>query len=88
ASFLLTTREPTRLPGEKVITIQPMSVEEGVDLFRTRAMAAGADLYLDPIQRWFGELLYQPDLRPHPRVKFAELSERAGAVGAALLHET
>ncbi|NCW47993.1 MAG: ROK family protein [Actinobacteria bacterium] len=51
-------------------------------------LAAGADLYLDPIQRWFGELLYQPDLRPHPRVKFAELSERAGAVGAALLHET
>ena len=29
-------------------------------------LAEGAHLYLDPIQRWFGELLYAPDLRPHP----------------------
>lgn len=48
-------------------------------------LAAGADLYLDPIRRWFGELLYQPELRPLPEVRFARWGERAGAVGAALL---
>jgi glucokinase len=48
-------------------------------------LAAGADLYLGPIQRWFGELLYSPQLRPHPDVVFARWDERAGAVGAALL---
>ena len=50
-------------------------------------LAAGADLYLEPIQRWFGELIYSPDLRTHPRVAFAHWNERAGAVGAALLHQ-
>jgi glucokinase len=50
-------------------------------------LAAGADLYLGPIQRWFTELLYAPDLRPHPGLAFAQLGERAGAVGAALLAE-
>jgi glucokinase len=50
-------------------------------------LAASADLYLDPIQKWFTELLYAPHLRPHPRLAFAELGERAGAVGAALLHD-
>ena len=49
-------------------------------------LAAGADLYLDPIKKWFRELLYQPELRPMPAVAFAEWRERAGAVGAALLH--
>ncbi len=48
-------------------------------------LAAGADLYLDPIVRWFGELLYQPHLRPLPRVEFATWGPLAGAVGAALL---
>jgi glucokinase len=48
-------------------------------------LASGADLYLDPIVRWFGELLYQPDLRPTPRIEFAEWGPLAGAVGAALL---
>jgi len=48
-------------------------------------LAAGAELYLGPITRWFGELLYQPDLRPPPRIEFAHLGPRAGAVGAALL---
>jgi glucokinase len=48
-------------------------------------LAASADLYLAPIQRWFTQLLYAPDLRPHPLLVFAELGERAGAVGAALL---
>jgi len=51
-------------------------------------LAEGAHLYLDPIQRWFGELLYAPDLRPHPALRFAELGERAGAIGAALLPAT
>ena len=41
-------------------------------------LAEGADLYLDPIQRWFTELLYSPELRPHPDLAFAEHGERAG----------
>ena len=48
-------------------------------------LAASADLYLGPIQKWFTQLLYAPHLRPHPTLVFAELGERAGAVGAALL---
>ena len=50
-------------------------------------LAASADLYIGPIQRWFDELLYAPDLRPHPDLTFATLGEYAGAVGAALLAE-
>ena len=49
-------------------------------------LAAGSDLYLDPITRWFAELVYQPELRPLPDITFARWSERAGAIGAALLH--
>jgi glucokinase len=49
-------------------------------------LAAGADLYIEPIKRWFGELIYQPELRPMPDIVFASWRERAGAVGAALLH--
>jgi glucokinase len=49
-------------------------------------LAAGADLYLEPIKMWFRELIYQPELRPMPDVAFAYWNERAGAVGAALLH--
>jgi glucokinase len=48
-------------------------------------LAVGAHLYLAPIRRWFVELLYAPELRPHPVLSFAELGEHAGAVGAALL---
>ena len=48
-------------------------------------LAAGAELYLDPIVRWYGELLYQPHLRPMPRIEFAEWGPLAGAVGAALM---
>jgi glucokinase len=48
-------------------------------------LAAGADLYLDPIVKWYSELLYQPHLRPLPRVAFAHFGPLAGAVGAALL---
>ncbi|HRB04583.1 MAG TPA: ROK family protein [Ilumatobacteraceae bacterium] len=48
-------------------------------------LAASADLYLGPIQKWFTQLLYAPHLRPHPSLMFAHLGERAGAVGAALL---
>ena len=48
-------------------------------------LASGADLYLDPITRWFNELLYQPELPPMPRIKFAIWGPLAGAVGAALL---
>lgn len=48
-------------------------------------LAATADVFLTPIKHWFGELLYAPDLRPHPALAFAQLGERAGAIGAALL---
>ena len=48
-------------------------------------LAAGADLYLDGIVAWFGELLYQPHLREIPRIEFATSGPRAGAIGAALL---
>ena len=48
-------------------------------------LAAGAELYLDPIVAWYGELLYQPNLRPLPRIEFARWGPLAGAVGAALL---
>jgi glucokinase len=48
-------------------------------------LARGADLYLEPISRWYRELLYQPDLRPLPRLEFARFGPLAGAVGAALL---
>ena len=50
-------------------------------------LASGSDLYLDPIRRWYGELLYQPHLRPIPRIEFARWGPLAGAVGAALLAE-
>jgi len=50
-------------------------------------LAAGSDLYLEPIRRWFGELLYQPHLRPVPGIEFARWGPLAGAVGAALLPE-
>ncbi len=50
-------------------------------------LAAGAELYLDPIRRWYGELLYQPNLREIPRIEFATWGPLAGAVGAALLPE-
>ena len=48
-------------------------------------LAASADLYLGPIQKWFRRLLYSPDLRPHPALVFAQLGSEAGAIGAALL---
>lgn len=50
-------------------------------------LAAGADLYLDPIKKWYGQLLYQPHLRPTPAIEFARWGPYAGAVGAALLPE-
>ena len=50
-------------------------------------LAAASDLYLDPIRRWCTELLYQPELRPIPRIEFARWGPLAGAVGAALLPE-
>jgi glucokinase len=48
-------------------------------------LAASSDLYIAPIQKWFTTLLYAPDLRPHPKLMFAALGERAGAVGAAVM---
>ncbi|WP_040494825.1 ROK family protein [Ilumatobacter nonamiensis] len=50
-------------------------------------LAMGSELYVEPITRWFAELLYQPNLRPLPRIEFAHFGPLAGAVGAALLPE-
>ena len=51
-------------------------------------LAADDDLFLPSIQRAFTSLLYSPDHRPHPALRFADLGERAGAIGAALLPST
>lgn len=48
-------------------------------------LAAGEDLYLEPIRRWFRELIYEPGLRPIPEIAFATTGPLAGAIGAALL---
>ena len=50
-------------------------------------LAGSGDLFLRPIQYWFGELLYSPELRPHPKLVLAKFAEHAGAIGAALLPE-
>jgi glucokinase len=50
-------------------------------------LAGSGDLFLQPIQHWFGELLYSPELRPHPKLVLAKFAEHAGAIGAALLPE-
>ncbi len=42
ARFLVTSREPLRLPGEQVHVLNPMSESEGSVLFELRARAAGA----------------------------------------------
>jgi glucokinase len=48
-------------------------------------LATAADLVLEPIRRHFGELLYAPAHRPHPRLDMTQLGEHSGAIGAALL---
>ncbi len=48
-------------------------------------LATAPDIFLPPITREFGALLYSPENRPTPVLAFAELGERAGAIGAALL---
>jgi glucokinase len=48
-------------------------------------MAGGADLYAEPVRVAFREVLFQSDRRELPSIESAELGERAGAIGAALL---
>jgi glucokinase len=48
-------------------------------------LAGAPDIFLPPIKREFRALIYSPDNRPTPELVFAELGERAGAIGAALL---
>jgi glucokinase len=48
-------------------------------------LATAADLVLEPIRVHFGELLYAPSHRPHPRLEMTSLGEHSGAIGAALL---
>ena len=45
-----------------------------------------ADILLPLIQERFATMLYAPSHRVHPVLKSAQLGERAGAIGAALLH--
>jgi glucokinase len=45
-----------------------------------------ADILLPRIQERFATMLYAPSHRVHPVLKSAQLGERAGAIGAALLH--
>jgi glucokinase len=45
-----------------------------------------ADILLPRIQERFATMLYAPSHRTHPVLKSAQLGERAGAIGAALLH--
>jgi glucokinase len=45
-----------------------------------------ADMLLPRIQERFATMLYAPNHRVHPVLKSAQLGERAGAIGAALLH--
>jgi glucokinase len=48
-------------------------------------LAESADLVLAPVRHHFGDLLYAPNHRPHPRIEMAALGDRSAAVGAALL---
>jgi glucokinase len=48
-------------------------------------ISADADLFLPRIQAALDARLWGSSLRPHPRVGFAALGPRAGAIGAALL---
>lgn len=50
-------------------------------------VAESADVLAEPIGRAFGDLLYSPEQRPHPALRFAELGEDAGAIGAAFVGE-
>ena len=47
---------------------------------------SNADLILPIIEQRFSRLLYAPTHRVHPVLRSAQLGERAGAIGAALLH--
>ena len=48
-------------------------------------LATAPDMFLPPINREFLALIYSPENRPQPLLAFAQLGERAGAIGAALL---
>lgn len=48
-------------------------------------LATAPEIFLPPVEREFRALLYSPENRPNPVLAFAELGERAGAIGAALL---
>jgi glucokinase len=48
-------------------------------------LAAAPDIFLPPITREFGNLIYSPENRPTPQLSFAQLGEQAGAIGASLL---
>ena len=47
-----------------------------------------ADVVMPRVQHWFGQLLYSPQHRAHPRLAAAQLGETAGAIGAAMLCTT
>jgi glucokinase len=51
-------------------------------------LAEAGELLLSPVRERFAELVLAPEHRPPVRIAAAELGERAGAVGAALLAES
>jgi glucokinase len=44
-----------------------------------------SDVFMPVVQKWFSQLLYSSASRTLPRLESAQLGERAGAIGAALL---
>lgn len=48
-------------------------------------LASTGDTYLPSIRKWFGLMLYAPELRPHPTIELARHRDLAGAIGAAYL---
>ncbi|MFM9036605.1 MAG: ROK family protein [Actinomycetota bacterium] len=48
-------------------------------------LAASRDVLMGPVRRHFADLLYSPDLRPHPVLDVARFGEVAGAMGAAFI---
>jgi len=47
-------------------------------------LARSHEVVMEPVRRHFADLLYSPDLRPHPRLEIARFGEVAGALGAAI----
>src|SRR6185369_6522780 len=51
ARILVTSRQVLGVPGEEVLTLDPLDVEDAAELFCRRAQAAGGDVESDPAGR-------------------------------------